>query len=183
MAFFASIYAKLIAGGIVLLLLGLGGWYLHHQIFESGVTAGKKTVQTKFDDFKSKIASNAAAAAQKAVTVEASQRADFDILAANYEASAHASFPSVADSVSADLSAGNLRLRDAAAPVCPSSSGVSAATAASRSADAAATAALAQRTADEIAAIRVSDASDKREILLDAQVTALQAALAAERKP
>src|SRR6185437_9441703 len=100
---------------------------------------------------------------------------------AKYEAIRDAQTPSVSDSISASMSAGALKLRNTAAETCPSGSAGSAATVASRAADAAATQALADRVQTAIAVVRVGDEADKREQLLDAKITALQDVINAER--
>jgi len=100
---------------------------------------------------------------------------------AKYEAIRDAQTPSVSDSISASMSAGALKLRNTAAETCPSGSAGSAATVASRAADAAATQALEDRVQTAIAVVRVGDEADKREQLLDAKITALQDVINAER--
>jgi hypothetical protein len=100
---------------------------------------------------------------------------------AKYEAIRDAQTPSISDSISASMSSGALKLRNTAAETCPSGGSVSAATARSRVLDAAATQALADGVANQIAAVRVGDAGDKRERELDAKITALQDVINAER--
>lgn len=167
----ASIYAKLIGAGIIVAFcLGLF-LYGHH--------VGTDSVKAKWN--AQKLVDAAAVAkveAANAITAKSHQD-QFNALEAKYEQSQKVVFPSVADVVSSGVAGGTLRLRDST--VCPSSGNVTATTAASRAADAAATAAIAQRVTDSISAIRVGDAADKREAVLDAQIIGLQGLLQAER--
>jgi hypothetical protein len=133
------------------------------------------------------LATYKATAAQAAVNAQAKLQADhtamenkFQALNAKYEAATHAKAPDVAGSVSAGITGGTLRLRDA--EVCAADRQAAAATARSRAADAAATQALADRVAHSIASVRAGDEADKREHDLGEQVTALQGILEAERK-
>lgn len=167
-----GLYAKLI--GLGLILAALAG------IFTWGHHTGAVSVQTRWD--AAKTAQIAAVNRQAAVSVlqSATWLHQFDTIATHYEASAHETAPAVADSVSAAVRAGTLRLSgERASDRCLGQ--VSDAAAHSRAADAAATAALAQRVADSIAAVRVGDAADARERQLREQVSALQDVLRAER--
>lgn len=168
----ASIYAKLIGAGILVACL-LG-------IFLYGRHVGASSVQDKWDAQKQVDAIAVAKVEATNAATAKSQQDQFNALEAKYEQAIKPS-PSVADTVSAGVTSGTLRLRDST--VCPSSGNVTAATAASRASDAAATAAIAQRVADSITAVRVGDAADKREQDLDAQIIGLQGLLKAERQP
>lgn len=164
----SSLYAKLIAVGAVLALLA-GGllWFGAH---ERGI--GAAGVQAKWDS-----AVAAAQATSAAQTLDWTKQ--FSAIGAQYEANSHVQSPSIADAVAADVHAGTVRLRDESAQSCAGS--VPAAAARSRAADAAATQALADRVQAAIRIVRIGDEADARERQLDAQVTALQAVLNAER--
>lgn len=167
----ASIYAKLIGAG-VLVAFCLGLFLYGHHV-------GADSVQAKWNAQK-QVDAVAVAKVEEANAITAkSQQDQFNSLEAKYEQSQKVTFPAVADTVSAGIAGGTLKLRDSA--VCPSSGNVTQATAASRAADAAATQALADRTTAAIQIIRVGDASDARERQLDDQITGLQGLLKAER--
>jgi hypothetical protein len=168
----ASIYMKLAGAGLILVLLGgLFLWGDHH---------GAARVQAKWDAQKVvDAAAVAKAETNNALQTTAWQNA-FNGQEVTYAKVLQTPAPTVAPTVSAAVTAGALRLRYSA--VCPSSGDVSAATARSRTADAVATQALADRVTAAIAAVRAGDAADARERQLDAQVTALQGVLIAERK-
>ncbi|MBT2142697.1 MULTISPECIES: hypothetical protein [unclassified Rhodanobacter] len=172
----ASIEAKLIALAAVILLLVVGVSYYGHTRYRAGQTA----VQAKWD--ASQVAQQQAVAKAQAQNdiASAAMRDEFNALSAKYEAAVHAKAPAVADSVAAGVAGGSLRLRNAG--MCPGAGQVSAATARSRAADAAATQALVDRVAAAIRIVRIGDAADARELQLRAQVTGLQAVLAAERR-
>lgn len=169
-----GLYTKLI--GLGLILAALAGLFLwgHH--------VGAANVQTRWD--AAKTAQIAAVDRQAAVSVlqSATWLHQFDTIATHYEASAHETAPAVADSVSAAVRAGTLRLSgERASDRCLGQ--VSDITARSRAIDAAATQALADRTAAAIRIIRIGDAADARERQLREQLTALQDVLRAERAP
>ena len=172
-----SVYAKLIAAAIVLAVLAAAGFYLHHSGYESG----KATVQAKWDAEKLRQANVAIEATAAARAHENAQAVSFSGIESNFlQATTHA-YPSLAGALPAAVAAGTVKLRDAC-PVTPTSCGVSEATARSRALDAAATQAVADRTQNAIAVVRLSDASDARERVLDAQIVSLQAILVAERQ-
>lgn len=172
---FTGLYARLIAFAALALLVVAGVGYYGHTRYRAGQTA----VQAKWD--ASQVAQQQAVAKAQAQNdiVSAAMRDEFNALSAKYEAAIHAQVPAVADSVSAGVSAGTIRLRDSAAS-CPGV--VSDATTRSRAADAAATQAIADRVQAAITAVRAGDEADARERQLGAQVIGLQAVLAAERE-
>jgi hypothetical protein len=169
-----SLYAKLIGAG--LLLAALAGLYAygHHQ--------GAASVQAKWNAALATQAVVDAKASEAARATEHAQANDFADISADYLKESTHAYPSLADGLPAAVDAGAVQLRDAC-PAPVARGGVPDATAASRAADAAATQALADRVAHSIAAVRAGDDADARERQLGAQVIALQAALAAERKP
>jgi len=174
----AGYYAKLIALAAVVLLLAGAGYYLHH----AGAVSGAARVQAQWDATKAIQAAQAIKASEAARKTETGQSAAFAGISSTYlQATAH-DFPTVADPLAAGLAAGIVRLRDRC-PAAPASGGVPEATARARAADAAATATLTQRTADAIAAVRITDVADKRESDFRAQIVALRAVLTAERQP
>jgi len=168
----ASIYAKL--AGVLLILALFAGTFLwgdHH---------GTAKVQAQWDAAKV-VQQVAVAKAEAASAAQAkAQQESFNTLEAKYETAIQPA-PLLSAALPAALAAGTLQLRDPT--VCPSRGDVSAATAASRAADAAATQALADRATNSIAAVRIGDAADARERQLDAQIVGLQGLLKAERQP
>lgn len=167
-----------IALALMLLMLA-GGWYYGHTRYEAGETS----VQAQWDADKA-TRDAVGATAQTAAAARALDWIDqFSAIGAQYEVNSHAQVPSVADSVATGVADGSIRLRGEGECPAVRPGDVSAATASSRAADAAATAALAQRTADSIAAVRVSDAADKREADFRALIEAQRAILRAERAP
>ena len=172
-----TLYAKLIAVAIVLAALAGAGFYLHHSGYESG----KAVVQAKWNAEKLVQADVAIKATAAARAHENAQVVSFSGIESNFlQATTHA-YPSVADALPAAVTAGTIKLRNAC-PVAPASRGMSQATARARALDAAATQALADRTQNAIAVVRLNDASDARERVLDAQIVGLQAVLVAERR-
>jgi hypothetical protein len=146
----------------------LGGWYLHHRWFHDGYQA--KSAEVAVQDAKAKV---------EADKRETAMRDAYNALASKYEQD-KADAQATHDRDVAALHAGTLKLQDRW--TCP---GVPAATARSRELDAAATQALAHRAAVEAGAVRIVTIgydADKREADLDAQVTALQGILRADRE-
>ena len=166
-----GLYVKL--AGLALILALLAGLYAY------GHHAGALSVQYKWDIANAAQAQIAAQAADKTRATEHDQSTAFAGIETGYlQATSHA-YPSLADNLHAAIDAGTMQLRDDCS--APDSRSVPAATARARAADAGRAASATQRLADAVAAVQVSDASDTRERQLDAQVTALQALLAAER--
>lgn len=157
---------RLYAALALIVLLALGGWWLHH----AGYASGKA-------DCEAAQAVTAGQAVASARAIEHQQTTDFAGIGADYLQATTHDYPSIADTLPAAVAAGTVRLRDD----CPASRDVSAASARSRAADAAATQALADRVEAAVAAVRTGDEADARERQLGAQVTALQAVLRAER--
>lgn len=157
---------RLYAALALIVLLALGGWWLHH----SGYASGKA-------DCEAAHAVTAAQAVASARAVEHQQTTDFAGIASDYLQATTHDYPSIADTLPAAVAAGTVRLRDD----CPASGDVLAVAARSRAVDVAAAAAATQRLATAVAAVRAGDAADARERQLGAQVTALQAVLRAER--
>ena len=147
---------------------------------QTGVSAqavraiGAAGVQSKWD---AAVASAKVTSAKQ--TLEWTQQ--FSTIATHYQEQSHVQAPSIADTVSAGVRGGTVRLRDEPSQACPGR--VPDASASARTADAAATAALAQRVADSIAAVRVGAACDIRDRQQSAKITALQEILRAERSP
>jgi hypothetical protein len=165
-----TLYVKLAA--VALMLAMCSGLYLtgHHM--------GASAVQAKWDAQK-KLDAVAVAKVEGASQQHTKDtEATFGDILNNYLATYHEMHPPVADSVSAGVSDGSLKLRDN--PVC--SGERSALTASSRALDAAYTQALADRISHSIAAVRSGDLADERERQLDAQVKGLQDVLKAERR-
>lgn len=174
---FASIEAKLITLGVILLLIVGGSWYYGSTRFD----AGAASIQTKWDAAKAVQTAAAAKASETARAAENSQATDFAGIASNYlQVTTHA-YPSIADALPAALGAGTVSLRNDCPAAAAAGGGRAAATAGSRAADAASTQALADRVQAAIAAVRAGDEADARELKLGAQVTGLQAVLTAER--
>lgn len=162
---------KLIAAlAIVMLAIGLFLWGSHH---------GKASVQAKWDAAKVIQLSTAVQLQAKADAKYDSQQAKLTSIEHKYQDAINEKPPQVADSVTAGLHGGTLRLRSAA--VCAGAGTVSTATARSRAADEAATQALADRTVAAIAAVRAGDAADTREREIDAQVIGLQGVVRLDR--
>lgn len=161
---YVAIAVALVVGGF------FGGWHHARQVdaARAATTAAS-------------IASTAAAAAATARQTEHRNTETFADIASGYLKEESHAYPSIANVLPAAVAAGTMQLRNAC-PEVPRGD-VPGATTRSRIADAAATQALADRTNAAIAAVRAGDAADARERRLGAQVTALQAVLAAERQP
>jgi len=169
-----------VALAIVLSIVGARLWLHHYGAVH--YSAGAASVQTRWDTANARQAAAVAAAQAEQAAHATVTAANFDALAAHYQAQAHAHTPSLADALPAGLAAGAFRLRNDSPAVCPGGAPAGAAATRSHELDAAATQALADRTATAIAAVRLGDVADARERQLGAQVKALQGVLEAERR-
>jgi len=173
---FATLYAKLLAAGLVLVAIAIALiWFGAH---ERGI--GASGVQVKWDAANASQTVVAVKASETARTTENNQANDFAGIASGYlQATTHA-YPSLADALPDTVGAGAMQLRND----CPATPGrgVPEGTARSHAADAAATQALADRVQAAIAAVRAGDEADRQNAQLRAQVIGLQAVLVTERE-
>jgi hypothetical protein len=172
-----TVYTKLIAAGLFLLVFLAGEfWFGVHERH-----IGAANTQAKWDKQTAGQAQEAIVASEGARATEHGQATAFDAVFTHYLQDTTHAYPSLADSIPAAIASGTLRLSGQHPTIAPTDCGLSAATARSRGADAATTQALADRTESAIRIVRLNDASDAREKLLDAKIAALQSLLDAER--
>lgn len=164
-------------GATVALSVGLTWFGVHER------SVGASGIQAAWDTEKAKASDAASRQAYAAARTQSRQLATFADIAATYHEPITDEKPSATTVTAGDVSSGRIRLRDEwqCASGYVRAGTMSKAAVGGHGADAATAVAAEQRSEGASDLVRIADNADERERRLDAQVSALQSILDAER--